>query len=298
MSDSDALPQSDAELSTSCSQSASETFVDDIGSPVVHDPQDLLHVCIPRSAISRTYSSSDGGDDYDIDDNDNDAVGLQAIQPFSSLNACATSLGAANDTELHLNDEQGTRADDLLSLEELQLKADAVTEAIESTIPADTTSRPRRPRTSSSSTHHPRLQAHGTSAQGDIVHQFKHMDADVDTDADSDDMDHVTHNTRRRPRNGARNSHRSYRARTTSSCPRTRELKNRVDILTREIASLQVVTASRAADADDMKASTNDKTSDSLLRGEVCRLRITLDHVARLILEKAFSVRDELEKHR
>lgn len=84
----------------------------------------------------------------------------------------------------------------------------------------------------------------------------------------------------------------------TPSCSRVEKLSERVDVLSRELAALQMFTAGRAADADVMKSSTNDRSTDGLLRGEVCRLRITLNHVAKLTLEKAFSVRDELEKHR
>lgn len=76
------------------------------------------------------------------------------------------------------------------------------------------------------------------------------------------------------------------------------QLVERVEEVSRELAALQVTTAGLAADADISKISVNKKSSSGALKNEVYNLRITLDHVARLVLENAYALRDELEQDR
>lgn len=75
-------------------------------------------------------------------------------------------------------------------------------------------------------------------------------------------------------------------------CPKLSELCNRVSIVTRSLASIQMVTASHAASAE---ATLSQNTADT--RAEISRLRITLDHVTRLTLAQAHATLDAVHSH-
>lgn len=76
-------------------------------------------------------------------------------------------------------------------------------------------------------------------------------------------------------------------------------LLHRVKQAANQLAKLQVMTASRAADAAcDHHRLAEDSRDTQRLRVELRTLLITLDHLTRLSLEQAFITRDALETHR
>ncbi|CDF35027.1 unnamed protein product [Chondrus crispus] len=83
-----------------------------------------------------------------------------------------------------------------------------------------------------------------------------------------------------------------------SVCADKPRLQKRMRDITAELANVQMATAGWAADAEGSIGSGDEKKDDRLLRDEVGRLRITLNHLTRLTLERAFEVRDAIDAHR
>lgn len=221
-SDSDALSEA-----SSTSQSASETYVEDIGTPIDRDPDDAPYPVIARSAAERTYDSSSSSSGDDVDDDPEDAVGVDV----NIKNVFDKAVVNDNDDNNDVKNNDDNEDDKITNNTNNNGNKEVINVAEESKV---VDKKPPLP-------------------------------------------------------NGRRLTYGPNRERVFA-------LQRRLDTITKELAGLQVITASRAAEADVLKSFASDATSDGLLNGEVCRLRITLDHVTRLALKNAFELRDQLEK--
>lgn len=234
-SDSDALSEA-----SSTSQSASETYVEDIGTPINRDPDDAPYPVIARAAAERTYDSSSSSSGDDVDDDREDAVDVD-VDVVSTVdvnikNAFHKAVVKDNDD---VSDDTSDGKDNSNDNE------DNTTTNLNNN--------------------------DGNKDEINVTEESKAVDKKSPVP------------------NGRRLIYGPNRERVFA-------LQRRLDTITKELAGLQVITASRAAEADVLKSFASDATSDGLLNGEVCRLRITLDHVTRLALKNAFDLRDQLEK--
>lgn len=258
----------------------------------------------------RVYSSSDGefdvrsvnDDDDDIDQDEDDnrkfVTRSNAFGPTqqSSRNSASDkrpngrkstkdtgTVPSVDEFIQSVDQEWDNDIDDQLSLEELQLNADAITAAIEKApVGLEATlgknaSPKRRPRTSS---HSSSSRASSSSQSGQDRRKRRQRRVKFPPESEC------------KPSDGA----------TLVPCQdntRRLYLLDRVKQAANELAKLQVMTASRAADAAcDHHRAAEESRDTQRLRVELRTLLITLDHLTRLTLEQAFITRDALETHR
>lgn len=298
--------------SSACSTSSSRTstsasYINDIGSPVFHDPHPHRTQTVSRAYAKRVYcstdeesdaSSSDEDDDHGNDDDsckfatrsnglDLEKNSSHTPSRASQLNGCKPAVNKdknqnANGFSHDIHEGWDNDIDDQLSLEELQLDADAITAAIEKAPvglgpTTDMTSPKRRPR-KLSNIPSPRASSSFQAQYRNSERRQNNVNTAMQTECNpSDDT-------------------------TPLPCrdnARRHQLLGRVKQAANELAKLQVMTASRAADvACDHHRTTEDSRDVQRLRTELRTLLITLDHLTRLTLEQAFIARDALETHR
>lgn len=214
-------------------------------------------------------------------------ISSHAPSRASRLNGCKPTVSKdktqnANGFSHDINEGWDNDIDDQLSLEELQLDADAITAAIEKAPiglgpTTDMTSPKRRPRKSSNTS--------SSRASSSFQTQYR-------------SPEQRQHNVNAATQAGCTPSD-DTTPRPCQDNIRRHQLLGRVKQAANELAKLQVMTASRAADvACDHHQSTEDSRDTQRLRTELRTLLITLDHLTRLTLEQAFIARDALETHR
>lgn len=270
---SDASPRtaSSATPSTSAAsdseRSASETYLTDFGGPVLRDDSDWADR-VSREDVVRAYASSSDAD---------------ADEP-------AVETRTRAETEVYA--EWAVEADEALELEELQEQADMLAGEFDGV---------------SSAASSP-LQSEHSDLMVDDLSDLQLDSADELADVASDGATsaskrmrmpavHIVQEFERKEDEESvvdvqhEDAAHEYVGVVDSDKGRSRlvALQHRMEQVVNQLAQLQIVTAGRAADAQERKG-------DGLY-AEARRLHAMLDHLARLLLQQAFQVRDQLEAH-
>lgn len=258
----------------SASSSDSETYVNDLGGPVVQDLTSW-NASIPRLQIQRTYSSSSSS-----------CTSSSSSSPRRARHSINNFQDDSNDW--------GIAADDMLSLEDLQIQADDISTAIEE-IPTSLGKVDYQPsgewEAGEPPPKHEKLNKDDWSSHHNQLNDTKTIEVVIELDNDEQNSIHQMVNEDVIIPNHIQNG-----LVIKEPCDRVESITKRIDNVVSELASLQLQTADRAAEADAQKG--DKRAPDAPLREQVKQLRNTLDTLARICLQKAFQVRDEVESHR
>lgn len=284
------LSSTDVDTDSEESRSGSETYLE-LGGPVTSDAN-MHEGLLSRRDVVRTYDSScgtlsDGSAELDRlgtvcilsdEDNQEEVDGnrrkvLEAARRYlegDGLDGLGVEMREGH---------WGADVDDALSLEELQIEADTISEMIDA---APIKEHMRRERVTILPDTPPLREETGSWREERKTRRRKRpperVDTGVvslsDTDESADEM---------APR---------------AECGKIESLRKRLARVTEELASMQMITAGNAADAETELGRGIAPGARGMLKGEVCRLRITVDHVARMSLECAYKIREEAERHR
>lgn len=301
--DEEALEDSDLDDSAD-ERSGSETYVTDFGGEVVRDDAQWLEDRVSRSAAVCTYTSSDDSADDEGADEEAAANAEGWAEGWDSSPVVPEEGGMAAQVEAALRRERGARDG---GSHEATVDGEAATP-----------SPPRRPRSRARS--RPRIQFLDSDTDPDARKQrIVELPSDSAGDAeltsasslapspalytprivslpDSDaEVDEGSPTSQCAPPFDLVDTQVALLP-AAPSCARFAALRARLDSVTSALATMQMITAGCAADAEAALTKTP-KDPETLLRGEVVKLRVTVDHLARLTLARAFEVAAEADKH-